>query len=107
MARFVFAFHGGASAQDEADSARLVVAWTTWMAGLGTSLTDAGSPAMESRTVHADASVTDGGGPNPVTGYTIVDAHDFDEAVALTAGCPIFDAGGSIEILEMEQPRSP
>ena len=61
-----------------------------------------GSPAQESRTVLADGSVSDGGGVNPVTGYTIVDALDFDEAIALTAGCPIFDADGSIEILEME-----
>ena len=102
MATFLFAFHGGASAQDEEDSARLIAAWADWMTGLGTALQDPGNPARESRTVHADGSIIDGGGPNPVTGYTIVDAPDFDEAIALTAGCPIFDAGGSIEILEME-----
>lgn len=102
MAAFLLAFHGGASARDKEDSARLIAAWAKWMTGLGAALRDPGGPARESRTVHADGSVTEGGGPNPVTGYTMVDALDFDEAIALTAGCPIFDADGSIEILEME-----
>ena len=102
MAQFVFAGQGGASAHDEEDSARLVDAWANWMGGLGITLRDPGSPARASRTVHADGLVTDGGGVNPVTGYTIVEAADFEEAISLTSGCPIFDVGGSIEILEME-----
>ena len=102
VATYLLAFHGGASAQHEEDSARLVAAWADWMGRLGPALRDPGGPARESRTVHADGSVTDGGGPNPVTGYITVDALDLDAAIALTVGCPIFHAHGSVEILEME-----
>ena len=33
-----------------------------------------------------------------VMGYSVITAKDFDEAVALTKGHPIFDEGGMIEI---------
>ena len=102
MPTYLFAFHGGASAEDEEDSVRLITVWAKWITELGEALKDPGNPARESRTVHADGSVTTESGPNPVTGYTIIEAADFDEAIVLTADCPIFNAGGSIEILEME-----
>jgi hypothetical protein len=33
-----------------------------------------------------------------VVGYSLIEAKDYDEAVALTIGHPIFDQGGMIEI---------
>ena len=71
------------------------------MESLDPALEDPGAPANFSKTVDADGSVTEGGGTNPVTGYTIVETDSFDNVVGLTSGCPIFDADGSIEILEM------
>jgi hypothetical protein len=45
--------------------------------------------------------VTDGGGANPVTGYSIIEANDLDDAVRLSKGCPILISGGSIEVSEL------
>jgi hypothetical protein len=36
-----------------------------------------------------------------VGGYSIVKAASYDEAVELSKGCPIFDAGGSVEVREI------
>ena len=47
------------------------------------------------------ASVTDGGGANPLTGYSIIEAKDLDDAVRLSKGCPILLSGGSIEVAEL------
>jgi len=33
-----------------------------------------------------------------VAGFSIVEAKDVDEAIALTRGCPILDNGGTIEV---------
>lgn len=45
--------------------------------------------------------VTEGGGSNPVSGYTLVQAASMQDAIELGRGCPILnDAQGSIEIAE-------
>ena len=44
--------------------------------------------------------MTEGGGSNPLTGYTIVTADDLDAAVAMAKGCPILSSGGSVEVAE-------
>jgi hypothetical protein len=51
-------------------------------------------------TVASDGSTSDGGGPNPVTGYLVIDAADLNAAGDLSKGCPILAAGGSVEICE-------
>jgi len=33
-----------------------------------------------------------------VCGYSIVEASDLSAAVELSSGCPIFDAGGLVEV---------
>ena len=100
MAKFVFAYHGGAGPEDMSDEERQAVmgAWMTWMQGLGDALVDMGNPIGESKTINADGSVTVGGGANPLTGYSLYTADTMDDAVAAAKGCPIFESGGTIEV---------
>jgi hypothetical protein len=44
--------------------------------------------------------VTGNGGPNPASGYGLIEASDLDDAVAKAKGCPILQAGGSVELAE-------
>lgn len=44
--------------------------------------------------------VTEGGGPDPVTGYTIIQADSMERAVELAKRCPILESGGSVEVGE-------
>ena len=44
--------------------------------------------------------VTDGGGTNPLSGYSIITASDIDAALTLAKGCPVLDSGGSVEVAE-------
>ncbi len=100
MPKYVLAFHGGGMAETEEEQAEVMAAWGAWMEGLGSALVDPGNPAGPAKTIHADGSVTDGGGANPVTGYTLLEAGSLDEAVNLSKGNPIFRSGGSIEVVE-------
>ena len=44
--------------------------------------------------------VSDGGGANPLSGYSIVSADNIDAAVDMAKGCPILEGGGSIAVAE-------
>ncbi len=98
MPKFLFAYHGGSTPQSKEEGERVMAAWTAWMGGLGKALVDGGAPVGKSSTVKSDGSVADNGGANPVSGYSLVEAADAAAAQKMAKGCPILQAGGSIEI---------
>lgn len=100
MGKYVFGYHGGGMAETEEEQARVMAAWGSWMGELGSALTDPGNAIMQAKTVNADGTITEGGGANPLTGYSIVEANSLDGAIALAKGCPIFESGGSVEVAE-------
>ena len=63
-------------------------------------LVDIGNPAGPSQVVGQNGRVSkpqDTG----LTGYSIVQADTIESAMKLAQGCPIFAAGGSIEVAEL------
>jgi hypothetical protein len=101
MTKYLLGYHGSfmTEAPDPNDST--MAAWGAWMEGMGKALVDGGHPARMAKTVAAGGKVSSGGGANPITGYTIIEAETIDDAVELSKGCPIFKAGGSIEVSEL------
>ena len=96
--KFVFAYHGGGSMpEDEEAVAAVMAAWQSWMESHGSAFTDIGNPIGQSATVEASG-VSEGGGQNPLTGYSLVEAADLEAATAIAQGCPILEAGGSVEV---------
>lgn len=95
MPNFVFAYHGTKRPQDPAQH---MARWKAWVSGLGEALINPGVAVGKSKTV-SDAGVSDGGGPNPLAGFSVVRAKNMDAAIALTRGCPHLDIG-TIEIAE-------
>ena len=100
MPKYLLAYHGGGMSESEEEQAAAMAAWGAWFGSLGDAVVDAGNPTGPSRTVVADGSASAGGGPNPVTGYTLISATDLDAAVSLAKGCPILSSGGTIEVAE-------
>jgi len=100
MAKYLLAFHGGGVPETEEEQAQVMAAWEAWMGSLGEAMVDPGNAVGQAKTISAEGSISVGGGVNPVTGYTLVNAADIDEAVSLAKGCPIFESGGSIEVGE-------
>ena len=99
MAKFVLAYHGGGGmAETEEEQAKVMEDWGGWFASLGESVIDGGNPISHACTISADGSVADGGGANPLSGYSIIDAADLDDAVAKAKSCPVLGAGGSVEV---------
>ena len=100
MPKFVLAYHGGGMAETEEEQAKVMAAWGAWMEGLGSALKDPGNPTGATKTIESDGSVVEGGGANPLTGYSIIEADSLDHAVSLAKDNPIFDSGGSVEVVE-------
>ena len=100
MPKYVFAYHGGSIAESPAAHADAMAAWGAWFGSLGEAVIDGGNPTGQSKTISADGSVKNGGGANPVTGYSLITATDIDAALAHAKGCPILTVGGSVEVAE-------
>ncbi|MBT4933104.1 MAG: hypothetical protein HOL66_04890 [Rhodospirillaceae bacterium] len=101
MSNYIYAFHGGKIPESPEEGAKLMARWETWMAGLGGALANPGAPLGLSKTVSAGA-VTDDGGSNPLSGYTIVKADSMNDALEKTKGCPHLEHG-TIEVAEEMQ----
>ena len=71
-----------------------------WFQDLGPALVDGGNPAAKAKTIGRNGAVTDGGGSNLLSGYSIVKTDSLDAAVKLAKGCPVIQGGGSIEVAE-------
>jgi hypothetical protein len=44
--------------------------------------------------------VSAGGGTNPLSGYSLINADNIDAAVQHAKGCPILAVGGTVEVAE-------
>ena len=98
MAKYLFVYHGGKKAESEEDLAKGLDAWGKWFGSMGAAVIDGGNPVGESSTVNPDGSVSNNGGANPASGYSLIEAADLDDALAKAKGCPILESGGSIEV---------
>lgn len=101
MAKYLFVYHGGKDPETEEEVAQVLDAWGTWFGSMGAAVVDGGNPANSESTVHPDGSVTDGGGANPASGYSLIEASSLDDALAKAKGCPILAADGSVEVAEV------
>lgn len=103
MPDFMFAYHGGATPESPEEGAKVMAAWQAWMGGMGDALIVPGSPVGMSKTV-SGSGVTDDGGANPVSGYSVVKADDIKAATDMAKGCPMVVSGtGSVEVAEIIQ----
>ena len=101
MPNYLLAYHGGGGmAADEAARNKVMAEWGKWFQDLGPALVDGGNPVMRAKTITSKGSVSEGGGQNPVSGYSLIKANDLDSAVKLARGCPVLSSGGTVEVAE-------
>ncbi len=101
MAKYLFVYHnhgaghpGGKEAQEKA-----MAEWGQWFGSMGKAVINGGNPVGKSWTVKG-SSVTKDGGANPVSGYSLIEAKDYEDAVSKAKGCPLLTRGGSVEVAE-------
>jgi len=106
MNEFVFLYRGGmdsAQASPEQMEAQMK-RWQGWFEQLTKEgqLKDWGAPLQrEGKTVASGGVITDGPyseGKEVIGGFSIIKAKDISEAAQIAKGCPVFQAGGSVEV---------
>lgn len=101
MAKFVVMFHAGDSPQEPTPA--VMDRWMAWFGELGDAVVDTGAPFAGSATISSDGTPSPGSGPDPATGYTVIEAPSLHDAVVLAKGCPGLSAGGSVRLYEERQ----
>jgi hypothetical protein len=99
MANYLFAYKGGGMAATDAERDAAMAAWGGWFGSLGQAIVDPGNPFGPSATVAPGGGV-DGGAPSGLSGYSVLTADSLEAASELAKGCPVLDAGGSVEVYE-------
>jgi hypothetical protein len=101
MAKFLFVYHGGGRPESKEAQDKAMAAWGAWFGSMGKAVINGGNPVGKSWTVKGGGSVTKDGGTNPASGYSLIEAKDYDGAAALAKACPMLSSGGSVEIAEV------
>jgi hypothetical protein len=100
MAKYLLVYHGGSMPETPEAQSAVMAAWGAWFQNLGPALADGGNPTSQTKTIASNGSVSDGGGANPATGYSLIEADSLDKAVELAKGCPVLGGGATIEVAE-------
>ncbi len=100
MPNYVFAYHGGKKPESPEAGAKLMAKWKAWIGGLGDAVVNPGTPLGKSKTV-SSSGVSDDGGSNPLSGFSIVKADSMDAALEMAKGCPTLELHGTIEVAEV------
>ena len=103
MPNYVLAYHGGKKPESPEAGAKDMARFQAWLGDLGDAVVNPGTPLGMSKTVSADG-VIDGGGANPLMGFSIVKADSMDAALEIAKACPFLDMEtATIELAEAMQ----
>ena len=97
MQKYLLVYFGGHQFTSKEEGMAHMEKWQAWMKGLGDAVVDPGMPVGASKTVSTQG-VVDGGVSLPLSGITILQADNMDQALKMARACPHIDLGGSIEV---------
>jgi hypothetical protein len=102
MAKYLLLYHGGGGMPaTQAESDKIIQAWTNWYNGLGSAVVDAGNPfSPAAKKVASNGAVSNGSVGTMASGYTILEAESLDKAAKMAQGCPVLSRGGEISVFE-------
>jgi len=105
MSEFLYLYRGGETGRSPERAQQMMQKWMAWLKELAENghIKDRGQPLERSGKLVKGKrkSVTDGPfaeAKDAVGGYTLIEAHDLDQAVELSKGCPIFEVDGEVEV---------
>jgi hypothetical protein len=103
MSKFMLLYNGPVKPMQEmnqADMEKMRNDWQAWMESVGSALVEMGSPMGNGRAIMDDSS---DGSVLELTGYSIVEASDINDAVALVDGHPfLVDNTGKLSVQVFE-----
>lgn len=105
MTAFTFLYRGREISPSPEQMQKTTEKWLAWFKDLREKghIRDMGHPLEDSGKVVAGKSKVVQDGPfaeakDVIAGFTIVEATSLEQAAELASGCPILEAGGSVEV---------
>ena len=77
---------------------KMMEAWGEWLGSMGSAVVDKGDAFKAGGKEVSAQGISDT--DNHTTGYTLIEARDFDQALGLAKGSPSIAGGGSVEVYE-------
>ncbi len=100
MPNYIIAYHGGKMPETPEEGAKQMEKWKAWVGGLGDAVVNPGTPLGKSKTV-SSGGVSDNGGPDRLTGFSMVKADSMEAALEIAKSCPYLEIDGTIEVAEV------
>lgn len=100
MPQYILAFKGGNEPQTEDAIKECMNKWNTWFEKIGNKIVNPGKPSRGSKTVSASG-VKETDHTNPITGFTIIEADNIDQATQYAQSNPHLEYGGTVEVAEL------
>lgn len=106
MPNYILTYHGGKKPETPEEGAEGMAKFQAWVRDLGDAAINPGTPLGMSKTVSADG-ISDGGGANPMSGFSIVKAKDMDAALEIAKTCPFLEMDTATIVVseQMEMPQ--
>lgn len=86
------------AALPKAQVIQLMEAWGEWLGSLGSAVVDEGNAVSAGGKRVSTNGIVDG--DDHLAGYTVIEAKNFDEALAIAKTSPIIQRGGNVEVYE-------
>lgn len=100
MSQFLIVYRGAAGGHESEGAQHNEANWQAWFDNLGGAVVDRGTLTHSSIEIPSRLR-----GPSlsasSLSGYSIIEAADFDAAVRIAEECPIFDEHGSVEVARL------
>ncbi len=99
MSNYAFTYYGEPKSESPEEGAKYKARWQAWVGGLGDALVNPGIALGMPKTV-SSGGVSDNGGSNRVTGFSIVKADNMEAALEMAKRCPHLEHG-TVEVAEV------
>ncbi len=104
MSNYVFAYYGEPKFGSSQEGAKYQEKWRAWVGSLGNALVNPATPMGVPKKV-SSRGVSENGGANRLTGFSIVKADSMDAALEMAKECPHLQHG-TVDVAEaMEMPH--
>ena len=110
MSEFTFLFRGRDANASPEQIQKTMEKWFGWFKELNANghIKNPGHPLLPTGKVVVGKQKTVTDGPfaeakDIISGFTIIEAKDLDQAAELAKGCPIFEVGGSVEVRPVQK----
>lgn len=102
MPQYIITYLGGNQPSSPEEGQQHFAKYMEWLSSLGDSAVSPANPLMNTSTVNADGTVTDGG-TTTMSGYTLIEVDSMEAALSIAKTCPFLELGGSLEVSELAQ----